>query len=91
MELTQGEAVELSRLLFEAREEIAMWADVVERRTVRRDPQLVRLLADLDRYRARCGWDPDGFGGEGPVRSDQGPDRSPALARSQAGSDSGGD
>lgn len=67
MVLTEAEAQELSRLLFAAREEIAMWGDVLERRVAERDPSVDRLLAELDGYRTRLGWNPHGFGGEGPV------------------------
>lgn len=55
---------ELSRLLFEAREQIEMWADVVEARTGQRDTWARSVLARLDAYRAERGWSPNGFGGE---------------------------
>lgn len=64
MDSPELDEVELSRLLFEAREEIAMWADVVEHRTAKRDRQLDDLLSRIDAYRARRGWDLDGFGHE---------------------------
>lgn len=55
---------ELSRLLFAAREEIEMWADVVEARTGKQATHTREVLAQLDTYRAERGWSPDGFGGE---------------------------
>lgn len=55
---------ELSKLLFEAREEIEMWADVVEVRTGKPARQTRELLAALDAYRAERGWSPHGFGHE---------------------------
>lgn len=55
---------ELSKLLFEAREEIEMWADVVEARTGKSASQTRDVLARLDQYRAERGWSPHGFGYE---------------------------
>lgn len=55
---------ELSRLLFEAREHVEMYADVVEARTGRRADHTRALVAEIDQYRAERGWSPDGFGGE---------------------------
>jgi hypothetical protein len=53
---------ELSRLLFEAREQISMWGDVVENRVGRRDPYVDELVKRIDEFRAAQGWDPNGFG-----------------------------
>lgn len=58
------EAAKLSRLLFDAREQIEMWADVVERGTGQPADHLRRLVAEIDAYRAEHGWSPHGFGGE---------------------------
>jgi hypothetical protein len=55
----------LSRLLFEARERSEMLADIVEIRTGRPDATGRRLVEEIDAYRARRGWSPHGFGGEG--------------------------
>lgn len=54
----------LSRILFEARERVEMSADVVERQSGREDGWGRRLVAEIDDYRERRGWPPDGFGGE---------------------------
>lgn len=58
------EVQQLSRLLFEAREQIEMWADVVERQTGRSADYPRRLVAEIDAYRAERGWSPHGFGDE---------------------------
>lgn len=58
------EAAELSKMLFEARERISVQVDVVESQTGERDAWGRRLGAEIDAYRARKGWSPDGFGGE---------------------------
>ena len=55
---------QLSRLLFEAREVVEMFADVTHSTSGREDTWLRRLVADIDAYRAEQGWSPDGFGGE---------------------------
>lgn len=57
-------SAELSRLLFEARESIDMWADVIESRAGQPAAHERALVARLDEYRARQGWSPHGFGGE---------------------------
>jgi hypothetical protein len=62
--------VELSKLLFEARESLSMWADVVESRAGKPDDSTRGLIARIDHYRAERGWDPDGFGNEAQVVSD---------------------
>lgn len=57
---------ELSRLLFEAREEIEMWADVVEARGGWRAALYPReVVRRIDNYRVGRGWSRHGFGGEG--------------------------
>jgi hypothetical protein len=55
---------EMSKLLFCAREEMSMWADVVEIRTGERPEHTLGLISQIDAYRAEQGWSPDGFGGE---------------------------
>lgn len=55
---------DLSRMLFEARELIEMWADVVEARAGKPDDWSRRVLREIDAYRAERGWSPYGFGGE---------------------------
>lgn len=62
--LTVAGARELSRLLFEAREQVAMWADVVRRNGGADTSKADEVRDALDAYRARRGWNPDGFGGE---------------------------
>lgn len=59
------DAPELSRLLFEAREQIEMWSDVVEGRSGKPSRYTRDLVKRIDLYRAERGWSPDGFGGEG--------------------------
>lgn len=58
------EAQRLSRLLFEAREALDMFADVMRSRTGQEPADLLRTRDELDAYRAEQGWNPDGFGGE---------------------------
>jgi hypothetical protein len=58
-----NEAARLSKLMFEAREAVEMYSDIVSQR-LRPDPWLQRLLAEIDAYRAERGWSPHGFGGE---------------------------
>jgi hypothetical protein len=55
---------ELSKLLFEARELIEMFADVVESRTGAVDASMRVVVCRIDEYRAGRGWNPDGFGAE---------------------------
>lgn len=57
-------SAELSKLLFEARELVEMFADVTERRTGREDGWSRRVVIEIDSYRAGRGWASDGFGGE---------------------------
>ena len=54
----------LSRLLFEAREVVAMYADVVKSVVGTEDQWLHRLVAEIDTYRVGRGWDGEGFGRE---------------------------
>jgi hypothetical protein len=56
----------LSRLLFEAREIVDMYKDIVEARggSNSEDNYLARLRDDIDAYRTERGWSPDGFGNE---------------------------
>jgi hypothetical protein len=58
MHLTEVEARQLSRILFEAREQLEMWADVR------------KLIREVDEFRAAQGWSPDGFGDETETGSD---------------------
>jgi hypothetical protein len=58
------EAARLSKLLFDAREQIDMWATVVANRTGLRENGAARLRDEIDAYRAERGWSPNGFGGE---------------------------
>jgi hypothetical protein len=53
---------ELDALLWDAREQIAMWGDVVAHRFGRRDPSVDRVRDRIDDFRARRGWSPDGPG-----------------------------
>jgi hypothetical protein len=64
--MADGDA-RLSRLLWDAREWIEMYADHFARhhgRSVGIDSPLRRTVAEIDAYRAEQGWSPDGFGGE---------------------------
>jgi hypothetical protein len=54
----------LSRLLFSAREQVEMWADVVESQAGKPATAVRELVAELDAYRAERGWSPHGYGGE---------------------------
>ena len=65
-----NKAAELSRLLWEAREQIDMWADTVAARTGREPTHTLSVRDRIDAYRAEQGWSPDGFGGEA-ERSDR--------------------
>jgi hypothetical protein len=60
----QGNDAVLSRLLFEVREELDMWADVTEARMSQPATSTRELITRIDEYRAARGWSPDGFGGE---------------------------
>lgn len=55
----------LSKLLFEARDELENWADVVEASAGRTALDVRHLVGRIDDYRAERGWSPHGFGGEG--------------------------
>jgi hypothetical protein len=55
---------ELSKLLFEAREQVDMWADVVEAKGGKPASHARSVVERIDAYRRRRGWSPDGFGGE---------------------------
>ena len=54
----------LSKMLFDARENLDMWADVVEAKSGQPAKQVRDLIAEIDLYRAEAGWSPHGFGGE---------------------------
>lgn len=64
MERTETEAARLSRILWDAREGLEMWADVVEAQTQKRDTGTREVIAEIDSYRDERGWSPNGFGGE---------------------------
>lgn len=59
-----GDAARLSKLLWEARELIDMFADTIEAQIWQRADQPRRAVAEIDAYRAERGWSPNGFGGE---------------------------
>jgi len=58
------DAPKLSRLLFQAREAIDMFGDIVEARTGKKDNYSRALRDEIDLYREEQGWSPHGFGGE---------------------------
>lgn len=64
MDIVELDARRLSRLLWDCREIVEMYLDVVEGRGGRRSEYLRRILGEIEAYRAERGWDPDGFGGE---------------------------
>lgn len=57
----------LSRILFLAREEIEMWADVVESRTGAPANVPRSIVREIDAYREEQGWNLHGFGDEEPI------------------------
>jgi hypothetical protein len=59
-----NEAARLSKLMFEAREAVEMYFDVTKARTGQTDRWLLRIVEEIDAYRAEHGWSPHGFGGE---------------------------
>lgn len=61
---TTTEAARLSRMLFEAREQCDMLADIVAAQSGRRDTWATCVRDEIDAYRAEQGWSPHGFGGE---------------------------
>lgn len=60
----QGQAAALSRMLFEARELVDMYADTIEGESGKPMTQARRLVGEIDSYRAGRGWNAHGFGGE---------------------------
>jgi hypothetical protein len=54
----------LSRMLFEARDNLEMFADIAEAELSQPADYLRNLIKEIDDYRAAQGWSPDGFGGE---------------------------
>lgn len=58
------EAQQLSALLYQARESLEMWADVVESRAGQPDSYTRGLVRQIDEYRAERGWPANGWGGE---------------------------
>jgi len=63
--IDKGDAVLLSKLLFESRELIEMFSDIVEARTAKTDDWSRRVVREIDAYRDKQGWPQYGFGGEG--------------------------
>lgn len=63
-----GDPAVTSKITFFIREQLHMWADVIDSRGIgdRHTRFLVRLI---DAYRESKGWDPDGYGGENKPRS----------------------
>jgi len=61
---TNPDAARLSKLLFEAREQIDMLNGIVESQSGRVDNWSRRVRDEIDAYRAEQGWSADGFGGE---------------------------
>lgn len=59
-----NEEERLSRMLWDSRELISMFRDVVEKRSGQQDGWSRRVIGEIDAYRAERGWSPDGFGGE---------------------------
>lgn len=59
-----GASARLSRMLFEARELIDMYGDVVASQTGKESEWVRRVRDDIDQYREDQGWSPHGFGGE---------------------------
>lgn len=57
----------LSKLLFEAQEVVAMYAEVVASRTGKYSAHLATLKGQIENYRKHQGWSLDGFGGESDV------------------------
>jgi hypothetical protein len=51
-------------MLFQARENLEMWADVVESKTGLPAASVRRLVDEIDEYRSEHGWNPNGFGRE---------------------------
>lgn len=62
--MDREERQRLSKMLFEARETIEMFGDVVWVREGRADKRLEQLIAEIDSYRHEQGWSPNGYGGE---------------------------
>ena len=63
-ELCHPEAARLSALLWEARESLEMWADVVEECAGHTDKYARGLIQRIDEYRQEQGWSAHGYGGE---------------------------
>jgi hypothetical protein len=56
---------QLSRLMFEARELISMFNDIVENQAGKADAWTRRVRDEIDEFRREHGWSANGFGGEG--------------------------
>lgn len=59
-----NDAARLSRLLFEARELIDMYHEVIKGQTGIDDAWTARIGGEIDEYRRERGWSLNGFGGE---------------------------
>lgn len=59
------EAEDHSKLLWDARESLNMFADMVEGSTGRIADRERDLIRQIDEFRTANGWNPNGFGGEG--------------------------
>lgn len=62
--LAESQNARLSRLLWDAREGLEMWADTVEAQTQKRDTPTRSTIEEIDTFRDEQGWSPNGFGGE---------------------------
>lgn len=58
------EAARLSKMLWDAREQLDMWSDVVAKTVGKRPEGIDRLRHEIDQYRKEKGWSSNGFGGE---------------------------
>lgn len=59
-----SENARLSKMLYESREAIEMFSDMVEIRLGERDKYLDGIVRNIDEFREEKGWNPSGFGGE---------------------------
>jgi 2-phospho-L-lactate transferase/gluconeogenesis factor (CofD/UPF0052 family) len=59
-----GSKASLSKLLWDSRELVSMFGDVVDSRIPGDSTWAKRLVKEIDAFRSAQGWSPDGFGGE---------------------------
>lgn len=64
MSAPDDEARQLSRLLFESRELIDMFGDVVEKQSGKTDTWSRRVRDEIDTFRESRGWSAHGYGNE---------------------------